>query len=145
MVSSRMVHLRRYLTLASIAVYLLALPLPVVYGAGSGEPTGLAALVFGPLAFLGGMNPYWTCLSWLANVTWVAALVTGSYATAQRVLAVSSVSLAALFLAAESILVNTAGSSAKLTGPGPGYILWLAALGLLIPLAWAPASRVEQA
>lgn len=121
----------------SLLLYGIALFLPAYYAVDS-TTQGYGALLFGPFGFLGGVDPYIAVLSWLANPCILFCLLSGRWPNLQRGLALCSGLFALLFLSINSIIVNSAGSSASVTGFGPGYIFWGSSIFMLNLWSWMP-------
>ena len=123
----------------ALVLYLVALALPAlsVRQAGSAVTTGSVAgyicLMFGLLLFAAAATGLTIlfALSWLANVAWVISVVSlargGSRAARFAVVAVGLGLLVLIPVITQAAVYD--GADELIYGLGPGYLLWMAALG----------------
>lgn len=115
----------------AIALYVVSMALPIFYlGSAGEEPStqwGFAGLLLGWAAPMvdGVFSWYANPLFWLALLLWCRPLLSA-------IALVGALALALSFLGVEQMSADEAGHMADVLGYGPGYYLWLAALGVAL-------------
>jgi hypothetical protein len=112
--------------LISSALYAICLALPGFYIGETYEPYNSAELLL-----IGWLGPLDAHFSWYANLTYGLAILTIKKHKTSLIFSCIALLLALSFLMRDSIIVNEAGHSAKITAYGLGYFFWITAILLL--------------
>jgi hypothetical protein len=138
---------------AAIVLFVIALFLPALgvrsvdRGDQFGSVAGYLCLAFGWLLFTTatkGLTIFFA-LAWLANVAWVVSLIALGRNKPRRSAILGGVAIALGLLVLIPVLAQAMvfdGADELIYGIGPGYVLWLGAIG--IPLVAAIAARLQR-